>query len=112
MQPKTLKYLLDIQSIISEIELIKTKTNNNFNQFKSDFILQRAIERDLEIIGEAVRKITELDDSVKLSSTKNIIGLRNIISHAYDSIEPEMIWGIIQNNIPVLNEEVNNIIQS
>ncbi len=112
MQPKTLKYLLDIQSVISEIELIKTKTNNNFNQFKSDFILQRAIERDLEIIGEAVRKITELDDSVKLSSTKNIIGLRNIISHAYDSIEPEMIWGIIQNNIPVLNEEVNNIIQS
>jgi uncharacterized protein with HEPN domain len=112
MQPKILKYLLDIQSIISEIELIKTKTNNNFNQFKSDFILQRAIERDLEIIGEAVRKITELDDSVKLSSTKNIIGLRNIISHAYDSIEPEMIWGIIQNNIPILNEEVNNIIQS
>jgi len=107
-----LKYLLDIQSIISEIELIKTKTNNNFNQFKLDFILQRAIERDLEIIGEAVRKITELDDSVKLSSTKNIIGLRNIISHAYDSIEPEMIWGIIQNNIPILNEEVNNIIQS
>jgi uncharacterized protein with HEPN domain len=112
MQPKILKYLLDIQSIISEIELIKTKTNNNFNQFKLDFILQRAIERDLEIIGEAVRKITELDDSVKLSSTKNIIGLRNIISHAYDSIEPEMIWGIIQNNIPILNEEVNNIIQS
>lgn len=107
-----MKYLLDIQSIISEIELIKTKTNNNFNQFKLDFILQRAIERDLEIIGEAVRKITELDDSVKLSSTKNIIGLRNIISHAYDSIEPEMIWGIIQNNIPILNEEVNNIIQS
>ena len=107
-----MKYLLDIQSIISEIELIKTKTNNNFNQFKLDFILQRAIERDLEIIGEAVRKITELDDSVKLSSIKNIIGLRNIISHAYDSIEPEMIWGIIQNNIPILNEEVNNIIQS
>ena len=66
----------------------------------------------MEIIGEAVRKITELDDSVKLSSIKNIIGLRNIISHAYDSIEPEMIWGIIQNNIPILNEEVNNIIQS
>ncbi len=112
MQPKTLKYLLDIQSIICEIELIKIKTNNNFNLFKSDFILQRAIERDLEIIGEAVRKITELDASVKLSSTKNIIGLRNIISHAYDSIEPEMIWGIIQNNIPILNEEVNNLIQS
>ena len=54
MQPKILKYILDIQSVIQEIETIKTKANNNFISFKSDIILQRAIERDLEIIGEAI----------------------------------------------------------
>lgn len=109
MQPKVLKYILDIQSIIEEIEAIKTKANNNFTSFKSDIILQRAIERDLEIIGEAIRKIIEIDPSISISSAKNIIGLRNIISHAYDSIEPEMIWGIIQNNIPLLAEEIKEI---
>lgn len=96
-------------NVIEEIESIKTKANNNFISFKSDIILQRAIERDLEIIGEAIRKIIEIDPSISISSAKNIIGLRNIISHAYDSIEPEMIWGIIQNNIPLLAEEIKEI---
>lgn len=109
MQPKVLKYILDIQSVIQEIETVKTKTDNNFVSFESDIILQRAIERDLEIIGEAIRKIIEIDPAIKITSAKNIIGLRNIISHAYDSIEPEMIWGIIQNNIPVLAEEIEKI---
>ena len=110
MQLKIIKYLLDIESIIQEIETVKTKTNNNFNSFQSDILLQRAVERDLEIIGEAIRKIIELDPSISITSSKNIIGLRNIISHAYDSVEPEMIWGIIQNNIPVLAEEINSLI--
>jgi uncharacterized protein with HEPN domain len=109
MQPKILKYILDIQSVIEEIEVIKSKTSNNFNSFQSDIILQRAVERDLEIIGEAIRKIIEIDPEINITSAKNIIGLRNMIVHAYDSIEPEMIWGIIQTNIPVLVEEINKI---
>nr|WP_294862467.1 DUF86 domain-containing protein [uncultured Fluviicola sp.] len=109
MQPKILKYILDIQSVIQEIETVKTKTNNNFHSFQSDIILQRAIERDLEIIGEAIRKIIEIDPAIQITSAKHIIGLRNIISHAYDSVEPEMIWGIIQNNIPLLSDEMTNL---
>ena len=109
MQPNILKYILDIQSVIQEIETIKTKANNNFTSFKSDIILQRAIERDLEIIGEAIRKIIEIDPTITITSAKNIIGLRNIISHAYDSVEPEMIWGIIQNNIPILADEIKKL---
>lgn len=71
--------------------------------------MQRAIERDLEIIGEAIRKIIEIDPTITISSAKNIIRLRNIISHAYDTVEPEIIWGIIQNNIPVLADEIKKI---
>ena len=109
MQHKILKYLLDIESVIIEIEHIKTKSENNFTNFKSDIILQRAIESDLEIIGEAIRKILEIEPNIQITASKNIIGLRNIISHAYDSIEPEMIWGIIQKNIPILSVEIKKI---
>lgn len=70
MQPKVLKYLLDILSVAQEIELVKTKTNNDFFSFKSDILLQRAVERDLEIIGEAIRKIIELDSSIVITSAK------------------------------------------
>jgi uncharacterized protein with HEPN domain len=109
MRHNILKYLLDIESDISEIELIKLKANNDFSVFKSDMILRRATERNLEIIGEAVGKILEIEPTIEITSVKNIIGLRNLISHAYDSIEPEMIWGIIQNNIPTLSSETLKI---
>lgn len=99
MQPRLLKYLLDIESVINEIEYVKIITKNNFDTFQSEVLLQRAVERDLEIIGEAIRKIFEIDPGIRITLAKNIIGLRNIISHAYDSVEPELIWGIIQNNI-------------
>lgn len=109
MQPKVLKYLLDIESVIQEIESVKIRTANNFDIFRSDILLQRAVERDLEIIGEAIRKIIEIEPEIKITSAKNIIGMRNIIAHAYDSVEPEMIWGIIQINVPVLADEINRI---
>lgn len=89
MQPNLLKYILDIQSVIQEIETVKQRSENDFNKFKSDILLQRAVERDLEIIGEAIRKILEIQPSAQITAAKNIIGLRNIIAHAYDSIEPE-----------------------
>jgi uncharacterized protein with HEPN domain len=109
MQPKLLKYILDVESVIEEIEAIKEKTANNFHNFSTDIIIQRAVERDLEIIGEAIRKIIDIKPTVEITSSKNIIGLRNIISHAYDSVEPEMLWGIIQNNIPVLAREIEDL---
>lgn len=109
MQPKLLKYILDIESIIEEIELIKEKTQNDFSKFSDDIILRRAVERDLEIIGEAIRKIITIKPNIEITASKNIIGLRNIISHAYSSVEPELLWGIIQKNIPVLAEEIRKL---
>lgn len=111
MQHKILKYLLDIESIITEIDEIKTRTSNDFNVFQQDIILQRAIERDLEIIGEAVRNILEINPNTEISSTRKIIGLRNIISHAYDSVEPQLIWAIIQKDIPILQHEIQKLKQ-
>ncbi len=109
MNPKALKYILDIESIISELELIKSKVNNNFNLFQKDFIIKRASERDLEIIGEAINKLIKLEPNINISGTKNIIGLRNLIIHSYDSVEDEIIWGIIQKDIPILKTEIEQL---
>lgn len=51
----------------------------------------------------------EINPNIQITASKNIIGLRNIISHAYDSVEPEMLWGIIQKNVPVLAEEIRKL---
>ena len=104
MQPKLLKLILDIESVIEEIEKINERSKGNFINFLDDILLQRAAERDLEIIGEAVRNIRDEFPHVKISSSDKIIGLRNLIAHAYDTVEPEMLWGIIQRDIPVLKK--------
>ena len=106
MNHRVLKYILDIESVIEEIEEIKKRVGNNFNEYKADFLIRRATERELEIIGEAVRKLLETETSIKLEHSAKIIGLRNIISHAYDSVDDELIWSIIQKNIPSLQQEI------
>lgn len=102
MPHSLLKYILDIETVISEIEEVKRRVGNSFLVFNADFVIQRAVERDLEIIGEAVKKMKEIDPLVQISSASKIIGLRNILFHAYDSVDPELIWGIIQRDIPIL----------
>jgi uncharacterized protein with HEPN domain len=100
--------LVDINQAIKEINEF-LPDNKDFFEFKKDTKTKRAVERNIEIIGEAVRKITELQPDINISSSKKIIGLRNIISHAYDSIEPALIWGIIQKDIPTLSIEIEEL---
>jgi uncharacterized protein with HEPN domain len=106
MNPKALKYILDIGSVIDEIELIQVEINNDFNTFKTNLMAKRALERELEIIGEAVKKLIEIEPSIQLEHSEKIIGLRNIIAHAYDSLDDELIWGVVQRHIPKLKQEI------
>lgn len=76
-----------------------------------DIILKRAIERDLEIIGEAINRILKEDPEFPLNNAKKIIGLRNQIIHGYDAISDQNIWGIVINHLPVLKMEVEALFQ-
>jgi uncharacterized protein with HEPN domain len=58
MPPKEiLKYLLDIESVIDELEKVVSLNSRDYEKFSSNFMAVRTVERDLEIIGEAVRKL-------------------------------------------------------
>jgi len=95
--------------VILEIESFKSLVENNFQIYITKLVVKRAVERDLEIIGEAVKKLLMLEPKIKIESSRKIIGLRNMISHAYDTIEDELIWGIIQKDIPRLLDEIEKI---
>jgi uncharacterized protein with HEPN domain len=111
MQPnKLLKYLLDIDAIIHEIELVKGKYPG-FQEFNDDFMARRTIERHLEIIGEAINHIRKLDDNISISGITQIVNLRNFIIHAYDAVDTGILWGIIQKDIPVLKREIDALMR-
>ncbi len=106
MKPEVLKYILDIESVISEIENIIDFVNHDFKQFSQNPIAIRAVERNLEIVGEAVKKLKE--QGVQLENDSKIIGLRNIIAHAYDSVDNSLLWNIMTRHIPNLKMELQS----
>jgi len=75
-------------------------------------MLKKAVEREFEIIGEALNRILKMDKSFNISHSRNIIGLRNHIIHAYDNIVDEIIWGVIHKNLPNLRLEIKKLLDT
>jgi len=110
MNEKVLKCLYDIKLAIEEIDSFFVHTEKSYDSYKKDILLRRAIERNLEIIGEAMSRILKEEPDYKIEHARRIIGLRNQIIHGYDSVSDENIWGIVRNHLPSLKLEVNHLI--
>ena len=109
MDIKIKVWLLDIQQSIEEIFLFLGE-ERNFITYQEDLKTKRAVERNLEIIGEAVNRILKADYSIQIKNAKNIVGTRNRIIHSYDNISDEVIWSIVLRELPDLLEEVKSIL--
>ncbi len=77
-------------------------------------MLKRAIDRNLEIVAEAINRILKANYSFesKIENARKIVDLRNQVIHAYDSISDENIWSILINHLPKLNVWVDTFIDS
>lgn len=106
MDNKTNAWLEDILRSIDEIfEFLPKK--RDFYEFQKDLKTKKAVERNIEIIGEAVGRITKNKDTdLDIQNAKQIIGTRNRIAHEYDNISDEIIWTIIVRELPKLKEEI------
>ncbi|MBA0883674.1 HepT-like ribonuclease domain-containing protein [Flavobacterium undicola] len=114
MDERILKWLYDIKICIEEIDSFFKEEEKDFFKYKNNIMLKRAVERNFEIIGEAVNRIITRDNSFteKISNAKAIIGLRNQVIHAYDNISDENIWSILINHLPKLQLEVDTLIKN
>ena len=98
--------LFDILNSILEIESFVDFEETNFQDYSSDIKTKRAVERNLEIIGEAVNRISKKDENLEITDKRKIISVRNRIIHGYDQVSDELIWSIITQYLPVLEKEV------
>ena len=105
MELKSKKYLDDILNAIELIQKFLVGINY-FTEYSTYIKTQSAVERQLGIIGEAVNQFDKLNPNDFLKNTVQIVGLRNRIIHAYDSIDNTVIWAIIQKHLPDLKSEV------
>jgi uncharacterized protein with HEPN domain len=112
MDERILKWLFDINLSIDEIESFLAK-EKDFVKYQNNKMLKRAVERNVEIIGEAVNRIITRDPTftIKIANAKAIISLRNQVIHAYDNVSDESIWSVLINNLPKLKIEIENLLK-
>ena len=77
-----------------------------FQEFRDNITKRQAIERELEIIGEATNNLLKLNGDLPLTSARKIVNMRNRVIHAYDSVDETIIWNVIVKDIPVFLIEV------
>ncbi len=112
MNDEIRKNLLDILQAAEEIQVFKE--GMDFQAYRDSPVTQRAVERDFEIIGEALSRIKRIDEGVLdyVSEHRRIIGFRNILIHGYDVVDEMIVWNAVENHLPVLVAEIQELLNA
>lgn len=108
---RVLKALDDVRDCASFV--IEAADGKDLAGYRSDRIFRQAIERNLEIIGEAIGRIARLDPETasRISEHRQIVAFRNRLIHGYDLLDDELVWSTVQTEVPVLLSEVEALLE-
>ncbi len=110
MDEKVKACLFDILTSIHEIESFFIDAPKTLEAYKNDLKTRRAVERNIEIIGEAMNRILQSEMNISISNSRNIVDTRNRIIHGYDIVSDEIIWSIVISQLPLLKGEVEKLL--
>ncbi len=111
MRPRSAKYLEDIRDAAAFIqEVTRSKT---LDEYREDRLLKQAVERNFEIVGEAVNRLTRDDPETaeKIANASQIVAFRNALIHGYDLIDDRQVWNTIQNDIPRVVQQIESLLK-
>ncbi|MCK5134593.1 MAG: DUF86 domain-containing protein [Bacteroidales bacterium] len=109
MKREIKKHLFDIKTSIDSInEYLGEK--RDFSEYQENKLLRRGIEREIEIIGEAMNRILKLDQETQIENSRQIVDTRNWVIHGYDKVDDVVIWGIVSNHLPKLKKEIEDLL--
>ncbi len=110
MDERIKKHLEDILIAIDEIDIFFETLPRKYEVFTTNLLLRRAIERNIEIIGEAMNRILKSDHTITISNARKIVDTRNYIIHGYDTLTVDILWSIVINHLPLLKTEVKELL--
>lgn len=108
MDRKLQKYLTDILGAINEIEFFLEGRPREYETFCNDLLFRRGIERNIEIMGEAMNQALKIDPELPVTNARKIVDTRNFVIHAYDSLQADILWAIVVRHMPLLKTEIEN----
>lgn len=77
----------------------------DFFAYEQNKLLRRAVERELEIIGEAANHLLYIDPDIQIENGRRIVDLRNFVIHGYDKVDNAIIWGVVSKDLPNLSNK-------
>jgi uncharacterized protein with HEPN domain len=109
--PEIRKYLFDMWQACEL--LAQFSCGKTLNDYSSDALLRSAIERQFEIVGEALSQAIKLDPDLahQISHSGRIIAFRNRLIHAYAALSNEVVWGVLEGNLPKLRGEIQQLLE-
>lgn len=110
MDERVAKYISDMLQSISEIEMALQRFGKQYENFESDVVFRKFVERNIEIMGEAMNRILKIDSDINITSARKIVDTRNYVIHAYDSLKADILWAIVVNHIPRLKKELTGLL--
>jgi len=112
MQPRSPKLLEDIRDAAAFIR--EVVTDKSLADYDGDRLLRQAIERNFEIIGEAIKRLAQHDaeTAARIDDYRQIIAFRNVLIHGYDLVDHALVWSTIESQIPTLLRDVEALLAS
>ena len=112
MRLETRKLLYDVEQAAALVE--KFTRGRGLAEYREDAMLRSAVERQFEIIGEALNNLSKLDPEVadRITDRRRIIGFRNLLIHGYAEIDDRVVWGVLEQKLAPMMAEVQSLIQA
>ncbi|EBA01041.1 DUF86 domain-containing protein [Marinobacter sp. ELB17] len=110
MQRKALKYVYDMKAAAEKIQ--RFIADKSEAEYLASELLQSAVERQFEVIGEAMGTLHKADPGVaeSIADYKKMIAFRNVLIHGYATIDPLIVWGVIESNLENLIKQTTAIL--
>ena len=83
----------------------------SYSEFEKDLKTRKTVERNIGIIGEALNRILKVEPQINISDSRKIVDTRNRFIHGYDTITPDVLWLIIKKSLPILKDEVEELLK-
>jgi len=112
MQPEAQALLFDIRKAGRLIQSFAE--GRTFEDYTTDPLLRSAVERQFEIIGEALRKLSAVDAPTvsQIDEYRKIVAFRNVLIHGYAAIQDDLVWGIVETKLPPLLTTVERLLSA
>jgi len=110
MEVEIKKYLFDIQQACQLI--IEFTSKQDFESYQSNVMMRSAVERQFITIGEALNQTLKRQPDLEtdITAARKIVDFRNILTHGYTTVSNQVVWDIVQTDLPILQRDVSKLL--